>query len=104
MDEMYEEAVAIFPASTGSLIAYPCVEISEFMAAAARSAVDGVEILDRLNTGEDPQLVAGLKRSVEDTGQSLKEVDNRLKKLHSGLNELFSETSSCKSLIWVLNP
>ena len=68
---MYEDAAVIFPASTSRPIAEPCVEMSEFMAAAARSAVDGVEVLDRLNTGDDPHLVAALKRYVEKTGQAL---------------------------------
>ena len=99
MDEMFEDAVISFPVSTSNLIAEPCVEMYEFMSAAARSAVAGVEVLDRLNTEDDPHLVAALKRYVEDTGQALKEVDNRLKKLHSGLNELFPEISSWKSLI-----
>ena len=71
----------------------------EFIAAASRSAVAGVKVLDRLNTEDDPDLVAALKRYVEDTGQALKEVDNRLKALHSGLNELFPEISSWKDLI-----
>ena len=84
MDEMYQDAVVNFPISTNKTIAEPCVEMSEFIAAAARSAVNAVEVLDRLNTEDDPHLVAALKRYVEDTGQALKEVDNRLKKLHSG--------------------
>ena len=99
MDEMFDDAVVVFPASTGSPIAEPCVEMYEFMSAATRSAAAGVEVLDRLNTEDDPHLVAALKRYVEDTGQALKEVDNRLKKLHSGLNELFPEISSWKGLI-----
>ena len=99
MEQMYEDEVVIFPVSTSRPIAEPCVEMSEFMAAAARSAVAGVEVLDRLNTEDDPHLVAALKRYVEETGQALKEVDNRLKKLHSGLNELFPEIPSWKSLI-----
>ncbi len=99
MDPMFEDAVVGFPVSTSSPIAEPCVEMYEFMSAAARSAVAGVEVLDRLNTEDDPHLVAALKRYIEDTGQALKEVDNRLKKLHSGLNELFPEISSWKSLI-----
>ena len=99
MERMYEDAIVIFSVSTSSPIAEPCVEMSEFIAAAARSAVAGVEVLDRLNTEDDPHLVAALKRYVEETGQALKEVDNRLKKLHSGLNELFPEIPSWKSLI-----
>ena len=99
MDEMNQDAVVNFPISTNKTIAEPCVEMSEFIAAAARSAVNAVEVLDRLNTEDDPHLVAALKRYVEDTGQALKEVDNRLKKLHSGLNELFPEIPSWKSLI-----
>ena len=99
MDEMFDDAVVVFPASTGSPIAEPCIEMYEFMSAATRSAAAGVEVLDRLNTEDDPHLVAALKRYVEDTGQALKEVDNRLKKLHSGLNELFPEISSWKGLI-----
>ena len=99
IDEMFEDAVVGFPVLTGSPIAEPCVEMYEFMSAAARSTVAAVEVLDRLETEDDPHLVAALKRYVEETGQSLKEVDSRLKKLHSGLNELFSEISSWKSLI-----
>ncbi len=99
MDEMFEDAVVIFSFSTNNPIAEPCVEMSEFIAAAARSAVAAIEVLDRLNTEDDPHLVAALKRYVEETGQALKDVDCRLKKLHSGLNELFPEISSWKSLI-----
>ena len=99
MDAMFSDAVVAFPASTSRPIAEPCVEMYEFISAASRSAVAGVEVLDRLNTEDDPHFVAALKRYVEDTGQALKEVDNRLKKLHSGLNELFPEISSWKDLI-----
>ena len=99
MDAMFDDAVVVFPTSTSRPIAEPCVEMYEFMSAASRSAVAGVKVLDRLNTEDDPHLVAALKRYVEDTGQALKEVDNRLKKLHSGLNELFPEISSWKDLI-----
>ena len=96
---MFDDAVVSFRASTSSPIAEPCVEMYEFMSAAARSAAAAVEVLDRLTEENDPHLVAALKRYVEDTGQALKEVDNRLKKLHSGLNELLPEVSSWKSLI-----
>ena len=99
MDAMFDDAAVIFPASTSRPIAEPCVEMYEFISAASRSAAAGVEVLDRLNTEDDPHLVAALKRYVEDTGQALKEIDNRLKKLHSGLNELFPEISSWKDLI-----
>lgn len=99
MDRMFDDAIVVFPVSTSRPIAEPCVEMYEFISAASRSAVAGVEVLDRLNTEDDPHLVAALKRYVEDTGQALKEVDNRLKKLHSGLNELFPEISSWKGLI-----
>ena len=99
MDAMFDDAVVVFPASTSRPIAEPCVEMYEFISAASRSAAAGVEVLDRLNTESDPHLVAALKRYVEDTGQALKEVDNRLKMLHSGLNELFPEISSWKDLI-----
>ena len=99
MDAMFDDAVVVFPASTSRPIAEPCVEMYEFISAASRSAAAGVEVLDRLNTEDDPHLVAALKRYVEDTGQALKEIDNRLKKLHSGLNELFPEISSWKGLM-----
>ena len=99
MDKMFDDAVVVFPASTSRPIAEPCVEMYEFISAAARSAVAGVEVLDRLVGEDDPHLVAALKRYVEETGQALKEVDNRLKALHSGLNELFPEFSSWKELI-----
>lgn len=99
MEGMFAAAAVVLPVSTSRPIAEPCVEMYEFMSAAARSAVAGVEVLDRLKTEDDPHLVAALKRYVEDTGQALKEVDNRLKQLHSGLNLLFPEISSWKELI-----
>ena len=99
MDAMFDDAVVVFPASTSRPIAEPCVEMYEFISAASRSAAAGVEVLDRLNTEDDPHLVTALKKYVEDTGQALKEVDNQLKKLHSGLNELLPEISSWKDLI-----
>ena len=98
-EKMHEDAVVSFPVSISSPIAEPCVEMSEFMAVAARSAAAAVEALDCLDREDDPHLVAALKRYVDDTGQALKEVDNRLKKLHSGLNELFPEIQSWKNLI-----
>ncbi|MCY4365784.1 MAG: hypothetical protein OXE17_06130 [Chloroflexi bacterium] len=99
LGSMFNDAVVVFPASTSRPFAEPCVEMYEFISAASRFAAAGVEVLDRLNTEDDPHLLAALKRYVEDTGQALKEVDNRLKKLHSGLNELFPEISSWKDLI-----
>ena len=99
MDAMFDDAVVFFPVPTSRPIAEPCVEMSEFVSAASRSAVAAVEVLDRPNTEDDPHLVTALKKYVEDTGQALKEVDNRLKKLHSGLNELFPEIPSWKALI-----
>ena len=99
MDAMFDDSVVAFPVSTSRPIAEPCVEMYEFISAASRSAVAAVKVLDRLNTEDDPHLVAALQRYVEVTGQALKEVDNRLKKLHSGLNELFLEISSWTDLI-----
>ena len=96
---MFDDAVVVFPASTSRPIAEPCVEMYEFISAASRFAVAAVEVLDRLNTKYDPHLVTALTKYVENTGQALKEVDNRLKKLHSGLNELFPEIPSWKDLI-----
>ena len=99
MDKMFDHGAVVFRVPSSRPIAQPCVEMYEFMCAAARSSVAAVEVLDRLNTEGDPHLLAALKRYVEDTGQALKEVDNRLKKLHSGLNELFPEISSWRELI-----
>ncbi len=99
VDKVLDDAVVVFPASTSSPIAEPCVEMYEFMSAAARSAVAAVEVLDRLKAEDDPHLLAALKRYVEETGQALKEVDNRLEKLQSGLNQLFPEISKWKELI-----
>ena len=58
MDAMFDDAVVVFPTSTSRPIAEPCVEMYEFMSAASRSAVAGVKVLDRLNTEDDPHLVA----------------------------------------------
>ena len=99
MDAMFDGAVVSFPVSSSSPIAEPCIEMYEFMSAAARSASSAVEVLDRLEKEHDRHLVAALKRYVEDSGQALKEVDNRLKKLHSGLNELLPEFPSWRRLI-----
>ena len=98
-NEVFDYGAVVFRVPSSRPIAEPCVEMYEFMSAAARSAVAAVEVLDRLNTEDDPHLVAALKRYVEDTGQALKEVENRLKTLDSGLNELFPEISSWRELI-----
>lgn len=98
-DKVMNDGGVIFNVSTSDEIAEPCVEMQEFMSAAARSAAAAVEVLDRLTKENDPHLVAALKRYVEEIGQALKEVDNRLKVLHSGLNELLPDISSWRSLI-----
>ena len=89
--EIFDNAVVGFRFSVGSLIAESFVEVYECMAKAARSAVDAVEVLDRLNTEDDRHMEAALKRYVEDTGEALKQADDLLRKVHSGLDKLFPE-------------
>lgn len=93
------DGVVSFVASTNNEIVEPCVEMQEFMLAATRSVAKAVEVLDLLTEENGSHLVAALKRYVEDTGQALKEVDDRLKALHSGLDDLLPDISSWRSLI-----
>lgn len=91
LTEMEEQSSAIFPVPLDRPISELGIECMEFMLSACRSTGEAVAVLDRLEEGEDLHLVAALKKYVEDTGQALKEIDNRLKIKGTSLEALLPE-------------
>ena len=64
------------------------------MASAARSCRRALSVMDRMRqdeAGTDADLMAALKRYVEDTCEAIKQVDNELKRNDSSLEELLFE-------------
>ena len=98
VDELMEQAEVILTISRNSEVSQLCVECMEFMASAARNAAGAVRVLERLDEADDPDLVTALKKYVEDTGEALKNVDDRLQRSGSSLAELFPELSSDDAL------
>lgn len=91
VDELVERAEVLFSIPDSGGVSGLCVECMEFMASAARNAAAVVRVLERLDNADDPDLVTALKKYVQDTGEALKNIDNRLKRSHSSLAELFPE-------------
>ena len=93
VQEMFERSDIVWSISEGDTVSELCVALEEFIASAARNAGKAIEVSKRLEDAEAPHLVTALKKYVEDTGQALKEVDNRLKQRESSLAALFPEVA-----------
>ncbi|MYB15452.1 MAG: hypothetical protein F4X41_00230 [Chloroflexi bacterium] len=90
--ELVDEAEIIWSINPGEdLVSQLCVECLEFMNLAARNSGRAVELLEDPRTEGDHHRSTALKKYVEDTGQALKEIDNRLKVRGSSLIALFPE-------------
>ena len=94
VETLFEQSVVTFEYSSDDLLSDTCIECEEFLASAARNAASAIEVLERLAAGDDAHLRAALKKYVEDTGEALKQVDDRLKKGGSSLDELFPDLPS----------
>ena len=91
IDDLMAQSEIVFRISEKDIVSQLCIECFEFTASASRNAAAAVEVLERLDHANDPHLITALKKYVEDTGQALKEVDNRLKRARSSLEDLFPE-------------
>ena len=91
MGELFKQAEIIWHLEEGVAVSEECIEMEEFMSNAARNARRAIDVLDRIDNIDDPDLLTALKKYVEDTCQSIKEVDDRLKKHESSLSALFPE-------------
>lgn len=90
--ELFDKAETFWRINAAEdLVSELSVECQEFMAFASRNAGRAVEVLDRSGGGDDHHLSTALKKYVEDTGQALKEIDNRLRMRGSSLSALFPE-------------
>ena len=89
--ELFKQSQVIWQLAEGVEVSETCVALEEFMSNAARNAQSAINVIARMEGNEDHDLVAAMKKYVEDTGQSIKEVDDRLKEKESSLSALFSE-------------
>lgn len=89
--ELQEQARVTFIIPENSEVSQLCVECMEFMASASRDTAAAISVLERLDEADDPHLMTALKKYVEDTGEALKNIDNRLKDRNSSLADLFPE-------------
>ncbi len=92
MDELLRAGVIVWTIKSGAQISEKCISLMELMGSACRNARNVTKIIERINvnTGDD-DLIAALKKYVEDACQALKEIDSILKKGESGLTNLFPE-------------
>lgn len=91
MDAALVRSTVGFSISSNDVISDLCVECTEFMGSAVRNAAEAVDVLDRRELDDDPHLMTALKKYVEDTGEALKQVDDRLKKRSSSLEDMFPD-------------
>ena len=89
--ELFEQSQVIWRLAEEVEVSETCVSLEEFMSNASRNAQSAINVIARMEGNDDHDLVAAMKKYVEDTGQSIKEVDDRLKKHESSLSALFSE-------------
>ena len=92
--EMFDESVLVSRAGPNDELSETCVEVAEFIAAAGRNSHSAIRVIERIRLSpehNDPDLFAALKKYVEDTGQAIKEADDRLKSDGSSLALLLYE-------------
>lgn len=100
LETLYAESAAVFAFSPDDVISELSVECMEFMLSAARSAASAISVLDCPDSKDDPHLSTALKKYVEDTGEALKQVDNRLRKADSSLEGLFPDLLGDDAADW----
>ena len=100
LETLYAQSAIVFAFSPQDVISELCVECMEFMLSAARSAASAISVLDSPDSNDDSHLATALKKYVEDTGEALKQVDNRLKKADSSLEGLFPDLLGHEAAAW----
>ena len=93
MAEMLEKAAIIWPIGVDDPISETCIQAEDWLASGARSCRRALDVMDRIERaeGQDVDLMAALKRYVEETCEAVKQVDNALKKKGSDLATLLHE-------------
>lgn len=90
---MLEQAAVIFQISDDDVISEVCIECMEFLCSAARNSEAAIDLLDH-HDADDVHMTTALKKYIEDTGEALRQIDNRLKKCGSSLEDLFPDLPS----------
>lgn len=99
-ETLYEQSGIVFEFSPEDVVSELCVECMEFMLSAAQNAASAVGVLDCPDFDSHPHLMTALKKYVEDTGEALKQVDNRLRKAGSSLEGLFPDLLGHDAAAW----
>ena len=87
---MLEKAAVSFQISGDDVISEVCIECMEFLSKAAHNSKAAIDILD-CHDADNAHLTTALKKYVEDTGEALRQIDNRLKACGSSLEDLFPD-------------
>lgn len=91
---LVEQAEIIWSIRSDQEVSDACLHAEEFMMSAARNCRRAIGVMDRMKQGggrKDADLMAALKKYVEDTGEAIKQVDNELKRNESSLETLLFE-------------
>ena len=94
LKELYKEAQIIYRIGPEDEESDACIHAEEFITNASRNALGALRVIGRIRDSGNPQdddLLTALKKYVEDTGQSIKEVDNTLKMNGTSLETLLFE-------------
>ena len=92
--ELVAQGQIIWKIGPDQVISAACLRAEEFMLSAFRTCQRARGIMARMKDGEgrnDADLMAALKKYVEDTCGAIKEVDNELKRKRSSLETLLFE-------------
>ena len=93
MAEMMKQAEIIWPIGVDDPISKTCIHAEEWLNSGARSCRRALDVMDRIERteGQDVDLMAALKRYVEETCEAIKQVDNALKRKGADLATLLHE-------------
>ena len=94
LDYLFKESVVTWRIGPEDEVSEACIRSELFMSNAARNAQSALRVIDRMSdsdNAEDGDLHAALRKYVEDTGESIKVVDNTLRDNGTNLETLFIE-------------
>ena len=95
--DLLREGILVWHLPEGTSLSQISIRLEELMASAARNCKSAFEVIARIDSllpVQDPDLLAALKKYVEDTCEAIKVVDNDLTSRGSGLAELLVEFPS----------
>lgn len=103
--DLMEKAEIVWRIAANDSVSETCVNVEEIMSSGARSCRKALNLMarmERTDDSQDPDLVAALRKYVEDTCEAIKQVDNALKRNGSDLATLLFEVpdSSHGEMSW----